>query len=76
MIDSFKAMATRAGNAENRFIEYCVENGFNRDEALKIMKIYKKEKILKIDLHIGQFSVKHGIFLEKDVMGKALSLSS
>lgn len=69
MRTSFQDIATRAANAEANFIETLVEiAGISEAEAAKVMALYLKEKIAKIDHNIGRISVKHGVFLEADVI--------
>lgn len=41
--------------------------------ATKVAKLYLKEKLAKIDLYNGTANVKHGAFLDKEVIGRALA---
>lgn len=74
MRTSFQDMATRAANAEADFVAALIEIADITDaEAEKVMALYLKEKIAKIDHNIGRISVKHGVFLEADVIHNAVS---
>lgn len=74
MQTSFSHIAIRAANAEANFIESLVEiAGITEAEAEKVMALYLKEKIAKIDHNIGRISVKHGVFLEADVIHNAVA---
>ena len=68
---------TRIENAEARFIESirgivdCTEA-----EARKVMNLYLKEKLAKLSIGVGQINVKHGAFLEPDVIRRAIIMTS
>jgi hypothetical protein len=70
-----KQIAQRIVNAENSFIEI-VKNKIQCSNviAYNILQYYKKEKILKIDPVMGTFQVKHGIFLEPNILKNAQKL--
>lgn len=46
------------------------------DQAEKVLSFYLKNKIAKIDPHIGQINVRHGAFLDKDVILRAIAHTS
>ena len=72
MRQSFKDMATRSDTAERNFIETLRrQGGISEADARKVMTLYLKEKIAKLDWAIGRINVKHGAFLEKDVIQRA-----
>ena len=74
MRTSFQDMATRAATAEANFAETLVNiAGITEAEAEKVMALYLKEKIAKIDHVNGRISVKHGVFLEADVIHNAVA---
>lgn len=74
MQQSFKNMATRMVNAENDFIETLVKiGGITTDEAFKVLAIYRKHKIVKNDFAVSRISVKHGAFLSREVILRALA---
>jgi hypothetical protein len=69
-----RPVAQRIVNAENRFIEFAMGKGFSKEQAEHILKVYRKEKAIKIDAVGGQFTFTHGDFGEKDVMKRALAM--
>lgn len=71
--DEFRPLATRIANAEERFVANVMERGFTRDEAFKIMAVYRKLKIVKMDANGATLSVKHGAYWEPDVLRRALA---
>ena len=75
MEQSYKDMAARADNAVKAWRELCHEFGFTSDEADKILMVYQKERIVKLDWGIGHYNVKHGAFMAKDVLQRALDIS-
>lgn len=76
MEHSFKAMATRADNAERQFIECLCEAGeITETEARKVADLYFKNKLAKIDYGIGHVNVKHGALYDKDVIRRALDMA-
>lgn len=51
----------RRQNAEQRFMHYAIETAhLSPDDAKKVLVIYKKHKLVKIDATMGQFSFTHG----------------
>lgn len=74
MQQSFKDMAHRMVVAENGFIETLMRcGGITKDEAEKVFRIYRKAKILKNDYAVSRISVKHGAFLNRDVILRAIT---
>lgn len=45
-----------------------------QEEALKIMALYLKHKLMKPDLGINRFKLKSGAYWEKDVLLNALDM--
>ena len=73
---SFKAMAQRAVNAEESFIDDLQQLGhISEAEAVKVMRLYLKEKIARMDYGVGRIQIKHGQFLDKDVIRRAAKLA-
>lgn len=68
-----RAMLTRQQNAMDGFTQYVMERGFTRDQADHIRRVYLKAKVLKLDVICGQWNVKHGAFLDLDVLQRALA---
>ena len=74
---AFRDIAQRIENAESSFIADAQEQfGFTSEEATKILRIYKKEKIVKVDPVMGVARVSHGIFWEKETMQNALKVAN
>ena len=64
---------TRLDNAYENFLEVLMERGgISRADAIKVYKVYQKVKVLKIDAYMGTTRVKHGGFLDKEVIHRAL----
>jgi hypothetical protein len=62
-------------NAEERFIEFAMETAdINREEAIIVLRVYRKAKVVKIDPVMGQFQLQHGAFAEPEPIRKALEL--
>ena len=57
-------------NARQSFIE-AIEQISGIDNASDVLDYYLKERIVRIDKHIGQYQVTHGTFLDKDVLLRA-----
>lgn len=70
----FAPIAQRIVNAENAFAE-TIQNilGCTNDEAHAIRALYSKHKITKMDAVIGRISVKHGAYLDEEVLRNALA---
>lgn len=73
MQKSFEAIAQRAANAESAFIDALqANNGITREDASRVLTYYLKHRIAKIDHGIGHVNVKHGAFLDQDVILRAV----
>ena len=75
-IQSFKDMATRADNAVIAWRDMLASDGFTADQADAILRLYLQEKLVKLDWGIGRYNVRHGAFLNADVLNRALEVSS
>jgi len=74
MQQSFKNMATRAVNAENDFVATLVSiAGITTEEAFKVLAVYRKAKVVKNDYAVSRISVKHGAFMGREVILRALA---
>ena len=71
-ITGTKAVAQRIVNAQNGFIAILMAKGFNEADATKAMKTMLKLKVAKLDAVSGVINVKHGAFLEADVIKNAV----
>lgn len=72
--NGLQAVAKRIVNAENNFIEGVMERGFTLEEAAKVLREYRKLKVVKLDAVNGVYKVKHGAYWDKDVLQKAVEL--
>lgn len=74
MQQSFKDIAERIVTAENDFLDSLMRcGGITREEAVKVMKVYRKAKVLKNEYAVSRIAVKHGGFLDKEVIQRALA---
>lgn len=68
------AVAHRIVNAENNFIETIMElANCKKSEAEKVLAVYRKLKMVKLDIGIGRISVKHGAYLDLEVIHNAIN---
>lgn len=66
-------MAMREQNAADSFVTVLVEqHGFTKSEAKEILDEYLRVRVMKLGMSDGQFHVKHGAFMDKDVLQRAL----
>jgi hypothetical protein len=69
-------LVTRAATAYDNFIEVIMRQGsISRDEAERVYRVYDKARVLdKKHMHTsGHINVKHGAFLDKVVILRALA---
>lgn len=77
MTKSFQAIAQRMDNAKVNFIETLMNlGGISKDEARKVMELYLKNKLARIDTGIGRIQVKHGAFLDREVILRAVAMAN
>lgn len=75
MKQSFKDMAQRSVNAENRFLEYVMQTtGASSAVAAKVLAYYRKHKLVRIDAVSGNFSVPHGALLDAATLRNCIDL--
>lgn len=48
--------------------------GLDQATAVKLVEFYLKKKFAKLDSQIGRISVKHGGYLNRDAIGRAVIL--
>lgn len=73
-IPGIRAVAQRAVNAENEFLGWIEEQGFTSEEAEIIFGVYRSEKIIKLQVSMGRYTIKHGAFTELEVLHRALEM--
>ena len=77
MQQSFKDMAQRIENAEKAFREVVQQTtGCDEAAANKVLRLYVKERLAKVDVGIGAVQVKHGALLGRDVLLRAIDMAS
>lgn len=61
-------------NSTDSFLQSVMEQ-FNKthDEAKKVLREYKKHKIVKFDACNGEIKLRHGAFWELDVINRAIA---
>jgi hypothetical protein len=75
MTSPYKAIAQRIVNAENSFVETLMRCGnISKEDATKVMNLYLKKKLAKMDAVIGRISVKHGAFLDPHAIANAVKM--
>ena len=75
-IESFKDMAQRADNAVIQWRDMLADHGFTAAQGVAILRLYLQEKIVKLDWGIGRYNVRHGAFLNADVLNRALEATT
>jgi hypothetical protein len=64
----------RQENACNSFYEVIINRtNCTRAEAIKVLNTYIKLKIAKINVASGKVDIKHGIYLETDILLNAIN---
>ena len=73
-VNKFEAIAQRMVNAENAFISVIKEiAGCSNDSAAHVLNVYRKLKLVKFDAVCGTINVKHGLYLDKDIIENAIN---
>ena len=73
MDNRFKDMATRIVNAETSFVSTLREiSGCTEDQAHAVMAYYLKHKLAKMHANSGVINVTRGVFLDADVIRRAI----
>ncbi len=77
MTSLFADIAHRIDNAHEDFTETLIRLGeFDREDAIKVKNLYLAKKLAKIDIGIGRINVKHGAYLDQDVLTRALAMAN
>ena len=71
---NFEVVAKRIVNAKKDFVDNIVEQ-FNKteEEANIVFDVFKKHRIIKIDLSVSKYQLQHGAFWSLDVINNALN---
>lgn len=73
MEKGLRGVAQRLESAEQNFIATLMDRGgITRAEAVKVLALYRKMKLVTRDAIGGVINVKHGGFLDRDVILRAL----
>lgn len=68
-----EAMFQRIENAHESFVETLQRCGdISRADAIKVKTLYLKHRLAKLDTGVGVINVKHGAYLEPDVIRRAV----
>lgn len=71
---SFRDMAHRIDVAERDFIKTLMTFGdISESDAKKVFAFYRKLKVLKNQYAVSRISVKHGAFLDKETIRRAIN---
>lgn len=72
-----KAINQRIDNGFESFIAFAMQNAsMTREQAVAAFATFRKLKLVKIDMVCGTFAVKHGAFLEADVLRRAAGIEA
>jgi hypothetical protein len=72
----FQNLASRGVEAENRFIAYAMVRGrLSRAQAEKALAYFRRHRLIKIDHVTGQFTVKHGAYLDEIPLRRAAGVN-
>jgi hypothetical protein len=73
--DGFRNAAHRIVNAQNSFLETLMVLGnINERQAMVAFSLMRKLKSVKLDAVGGRYSVKHGAYLDRDVIRRAAGI--
>jgi hypothetical protein len=68
------AMAQRMINAQDTFCQNVMEAfDFTREESEKILEVYASMGLVKLDIAVGKYNLKHGSYWDKGIMKNALT---
>lgn len=71
-----EAMLQRIENGHQAFVEVLRAAGdISQADALRVKTLYLKHRLAKMDTGIGRISVKHGAYLERDVIQRAVDMA-
>lgn len=74
MNEGSRHVAQRMVNAADCFVSMLIEmHGITKIEAYKVLTEYRKAKVVKLDAVGGRYNIKHGVFLDRDVIQNAIN---
>lgn len=68
---SVRDLMQRRQNAGERFLDYAGTRGLTREQSESALACLERHKLIKLNAADGQFSVKHGGFLDRDALLRA-----
>lgn len=69
-----REIAARMHRADTDFLAILADAAkLNADEAGRVFRLYRKNRIVRLDAGIGRWTVSHGAFLDGDVIRRALA---
>jgi len=69
------AMFQRIENAQTKFVQSLQEQfGYSQEDAEHILSVYRREHVVSLQAAMGTYRLCHGVFWEKDVLDRALTL--
>lgn len=72
---ALQPLAQRIANAESHFCDLVEQiAGVRAEEARAILAVYIRLKVAKIDAGIGRVNIKHGAYMEREPMLRALAI--
>lgn len=76
MTVGLRSVAQRMINAEDAFLDVlCSLGEINRGQAALVVAAFRKAKVIKFDAVAGEIRVKHGAFLDRDVIRRAAEVA-
>ena len=74
-MNEFAPMFERIENARNRFVGELMEQfQYTEAQAAHILDVYRREHAVKLVAAMGRYDLVHGLFWERDVLDRALTL--
>jgi hypothetical protein len=71
--DGARRVAQRIANAEAGFVSSVMERiECSKEDALKVLFVYRKARVVKLDAVSGVYRVSHGAFWDREVLIRAL----
>lgn len=75
MKTGFKDIATRINNAADSFVaDVCEQFGTSKEDAEKVLRVFREYKAVKLDAVGGRYILTHGAYWESDVIKRAIKL--
>lgn len=70
----FQPITQRIVNAEVAFVDYVMNlHNVTKEEAEKVLSVFRKLKVVKMDVAMGRLNVVHGAYLDKGAIRNAIA---